>query len=101
MLGGCLFYFGQGEYDCILNRSETGLSSENDRYFEHDCLRFSSNLTLDFDCAYFQWHKVPESFNLGDDPNSCIRVDTELRPNGPNHADVPPVPNVPWGTRKL
>lgn len=57
--------------------------------------------TIDFDCAYFQWHEVPKSFNLGDDPNSCIRVDTELRPNGPNHADVPPVPNVPWGSSKL
>ena len=72
----------------------------NFQVFYNNCTQISTKFSLDFDCAYFQWHEVPESFNLGDDPNSCIRVDTELRPNGPNHADVPPVPNVPWGTSK-
>ena len=53
----------------------------------------------DFDCPFFQWRMVPGSYNLGDDPNSCIRVDTELAPT--DMVQWSPPQNTPWSTRKL
>ena len=57
----------------------------------------STSYCLDLQCRYFQWTEVPKSYNLGDDPNACVRVDTILCPQD----DDVPVPSVvPWGVRK-
>ena len=52
---------------------------------------------LDLQCPYYQWYEVPKSFNLGDDPDSVLRADTELPPADDNF--VPPS-ILPFGQRK-
>ena len=50
-------------------------------------------------CHDLQWDPVPDSFNLEDDPNDCIRTDTLInhRPSGARDE----FGVVPWTISKL
>ena len=55
-------------------------------------------IVLGIRCYDLQWEPVPDSFNLDDDPNDCIRVDKLIK--APRTTDPDFSGPVPWTISK-
>ena len=56
-------------------------------------------MILGLRCHDLQWDPVPDSFNLQDDPNDCIRTDTLIMERPTNAVDA--FGPVPWTISKF